>query len=185
MKALLLIVTLLWTAVSWSGEPSHVFDPNDYDQSTGLLIIPITAKADKEGLTSSYEQQTTKNLFIYDPSTRKGRKLFDKNYGQVTNYIIESALTKEGAVEYLGTASNLVKNNQSIRNRLIRSSMLIETFNPSTKLYTVWKSEKLSGSPIVMFSYTKPWSWHLDSRASIIRLLIQEYENVSVKEYVW
>lgn len=185
MKPLLFIVTLLWTAVSWSGEPSYVFDPNDYDQSTGLLIIPITAEADKEGFISSYAQQITKNLFIYDPSTRKGRKLFDKYYGQVTNYIMESSLTKKGEIEYLGTASNLAKNNQNIKSRPIRSSILIETFNPSTKQYTVWKSEKLSGSPLVIFSYTKPSLWHLDSRAGIIRLLIQEHENISVKEYAW
>ena len=98
---------------------------------------------------------------------------------------MESSLTKKGEIEYLGTASNLAKNNQNIKSRPIRSSILIETFNPSTKQYTVWKSEKLSGSPLVIFSYTKPSLWHLDSRAGIIRLLIQEHENISVKEYAW
>jgi hypothetical protein len=185
MKLFFLFVTLLWSAMSWSGEPSYVYDPNDYDQSTGLLIIPITATTDKDGLISSYEQQITKNLFIYDPSTKKGRKLFDKFYGQVTGYILESSLTKDGEIEYLGTSSGLAKNNQQIKVRPIRSTMLIETFNNSTRRYTVWKSEKLTGSPEVMFSYTKPSSWHIDSRMGIIRLVVQEQENILVKEYTW
>ena len=185
MKPFLLFATLLWSSASWSGEPSYVFDPNDYDQSTGLLIIPITATTDKKGLISSYEQQITKNLFIYDPSAKNGRKLFDKFYGQVTGYILESALTKEGEVEYLGTYSGLAKNNQQIKTRPTRPTMLIETFNNTTKQYTVWKSGKLSGSPAAMFNYSKPSSWHIDSRAGVIRLVGQEQENISVREYAW
>lgn len=185
MKPFLLFATLLWSAVSWSGEPSYVFDPHDYDQSTGLLIIPITATTAKEGLVSSYEQQITKNLFIYDPSTKKGRKLFDKFYGQVTGYILESHLTKNGEIEYLGTSSGLAKNNQRIKARPTRPTMLIETFNNTTKQYAVWKSEKLSGSPAVIFNYTKPSSWHIDSRAGIIRLVVQEHENITIREYAW
>jgi hypothetical protein len=185
MKPFLLFATLLWSAVSWSGEQSYAFDPNDYDQSTGLLIIPITATTEKEGLISSYEQQITKNLFIYDPRIKKGRRLFDKFYGQVTGYILESSLTKDGEVEYLGTSSGLAKNNKKIKVRPTRPTMLIETFNNTTKQYTVWKSEKSSGSPAVMFNYTKPSSWHIDSRAGIIRLVVQEHENISVREYAW
>lgn len=185
MKTYLFFVMLLWSAISWSGESSYVFDANDYDQSTGLLIIPITVTTDKDGLISSYEQHVTKNLFIYDPRTKNGRKLFDKFYGQVTGYALESALTKDGEVEYLGTSSDLAKNNQRIKARPIKPTMLIETFNNTTKQYTVWKAEKLSGSPKVMFSYIKPSSWHIDSRAGIVRLVVQEHENISVREYAW
>jgi hypothetical protein len=186
MKPFLLFVTLLWSAVSWAGgEPSYKYDLNDYDQSTGLLIIPITATTDKEGLISSYEQQVTKNLFIYDPSTKKGRKLFDKFYGQVTGYVLESSVTNDGEVEYLGDSSGLAKNNRMVKARPTRPTMLIETFNNKTKKYTVWKSQKLSGSPTVMFSYSSPASWHIDARAGIIRLVVQEHENISVREYFW
>lgn len=185
MKLFFLFATLLCSTVAWSGEPSYVFDPNDYDQSTGLLIIPITAATEKDGLISSYAQKITKNLFIYDPSTKKGRKLFDKFYGQVTGYILESSLTKDGEVEYLGTSSGLVKNNQKIKTRPIRSAILIETFNNSTKQFTLWKSQKLTGAPTVMFNFTKPSSWHIDSKAGVIRLVVQEHENISVREYVW
>ena len=186
MKLIILFATFLWSAWSWAGEPSYIFNSNDYDQSTGLLIIPITATSEKSGLVSSYEQQITKNLFIYDPGTKKGRKLFDKFYGQLSGYVLESSFTKDGEVEYLGTSSGLAKNNQKIKARPVKSTMLIETFNNSTKQYTVWKSNKLSGSPVVLFNYTKPSSWHIDSRAGVIRLVVvQENENISVNEYAW
>lgn len=185
MKPLLTFITLLWVSISWSGEPSYVFNPDGYDQSTGLLIVQVEAVSENDGLISSYEHQITKNLFIYDPSTKKGRKLFDKYYGSITAYILESALSKDGEIEYLGTSSGLAKNNQQIKTRPIRSSILIETFNSTTKQYTVWRAEKRTGSPMVMFSYKKPSSWHIDTRTGIIRLISQDHENVVVKEYAW
>lgn len=185
MKKILFSITLLWAATSWSGEPSYVFDSNDYDQSTGLLIIKVITNNDKDGLISSYEHQITNNLFIYDPITKKGRKLFDKYYGEVTGYILESSLTNDGHIEYIGTSSDFVKNNKNVKARPIKSSMLIETFNNSTRQYSVWKTEKPSGSPVVMFSYTKPSSWHIDARAGIVRVIVQDHENIIVKEYVW
>ena len=185
MNLLLSFITLLWASISWSSEPSFAFDPDGYDQSTGLLIVQVTATSDKDGVISSYEHQVTKNLFIYDPSTKKGRKLFDKYYGQITAYILESSLTKDGEIEYLGTSSGLAKNNQQIKTRPIRSSILIETFNSTTKQHTVWKAGKLTGVPMVIFSYKKPSSWHIDSKSGIIRLIAQDNENVEVKEYAW
>jgi hypothetical protein len=175
---------MLWASASWSGE-SYIFDQNDYDQSTGLLVIPITGEIEKDGLISSYEQQITKNMFIYDPRIKKGRKLFDKYYGQITNHIMESALSKDGHIVYLGSSSVSTKNNEDIKSRPIRSSMLIETFSNSTKQYTLWKAEKMSGTPTVLFTYAKPSSWHIDTKAGIIRLIVQAHENITVSDFAW
>lgn len=185
MKTIYFIVTLLWAGLSWSGDSSYIYDSNDYDQSTGLLIIPIVATSEKDGLLS-YEQQITKNLFIYDPRTKKGRKVFDKYYGQVTRYMLESTFSKDGGeIEYLGSASNLAKNNKSIKFRTLKSSILIETFNKEMGSYTVWKIEKNSGLPVTIFNYKKPTSWHVDAKSGVIRLIQQDHDNVEVKEYAW
>jgi hypothetical protein len=91
MKTIFIIIILLLVNPAWSGDASFVFDPNDYDQSTGLLIIPIMATTEKEGLLS-YEQQISKNLYIYNPLNKNGRKIFDKYYGHITGYVLESVL---------------------------------------------------------------------------------------------
>lgn len=183
MKSVYLLTAFFLSSPAWSGGESY--DSKEYDQSTGLLIIPIMAVNEKRGFLS-YENQISKNLFLYNTSKKYGRKAFDKYYGEVTGYLLESAFAKEGdEIDYQGTSSHLVENNQFPKARPLKSTMLIETFNKTTETYTVWRMEKLSGKPGPMFKYKKPAAWHVDAKTGIIRLIQQNKDEINIKEYMW
>ena len=184
MKAVYILIIFSLSNPAWSGDGSYVYDSKDYDQSTGLLIIPIVAFIEKKNL-SSYEHQGSKNLFLYNPSTKSSRKAFEKYYGEITGYLLESALSKDGnEIDYLGML-NMVKNNQAIKARPLKPTMLIESYNNTIETYTVWRMEKLSGKPGPLFNYKKPASWHVDAKTGIIRLIQQSNDHIDVKEYMW
>ena len=184
MKAVYILIIFFLSNPAWSGDGSYVYDSKDYDQSTGLLIIPIVASTEKKSL-SSYEHQISKNLFLYNPSTKSSRKAFEKYYGEITGYLLESAFSKDGnEIDYLGML-NMVKNNQAIKARPLKSTMLIESYNNTIETYTVWRMEKLSGKPGPLFNYKKPAAWHIDAKTGIIRLIQQGKDNIDVKEYMW
>lgn len=184
MKTVYVLMIFFLSNPAWSGDDSYIFDSKDYDQSTGLLILQIVVGTEKKSL-SSYKHQISKNLFLYNPSTKSSRKAFDKYYGEITGYLLESAFSKDGnEIDYLGMP-NIVKNNQAIKARPLKSTMLIESYNHTIETYTVWRMEKLSGKPSPLFNYKTPAAWHVDAKTGIIRLLQQNKDNIDVKEYMW
>ena len=123
MKSVYLLIAFFLSSPAWSGDESY--DSQDYDQSTGLLIVPIMAVSEKRGFLS-YENQISKNLFLYNTNKKHGRKAFDKYYGEITGYLLESAFAKEGdEIDYQGSSIHLVKNNQFPKVRLLNQQCLL------------------------------------------------------------
>ncbi len=190
---------LFFCSVSFAGYESNT-GGSDYDLDTGVYIKVVTSSGyGNSDLSSKVSNDYAVNLFVFNPKNNTYRHLLNKNYGQITSYVIETAFKKNdlqdvnkssisGNYQYL-SGNEHVQNNVDIAQRAINSHIIIETYSDKTKLYTVWKANKLSGSAEVIFSYNQPASWHLDVKNQQIRLITSGIENkqirLRIKSYAW
>jgi hypothetical protein len=127
------------------------------------------------------------NMFIYYPKDNASRYLLDKNYGEITDYLLETSY-ENGSFSYF-SPDRKVLNNANISKRPINTNILIETYHAKTKTYTVWKANKLAGSAKVLFSYQPPSQWHVDAKNEAIRLvsqvIIDQQPQLKVTNFAW
>ena len=174
---------------------------SEYDLDTGLYIHRVSSieeeKADYSSKSGTYSP--TINLFVFNPKDNTYRHLLDKNYGEITSYVVETGFEKPikqtdkenkmaGSFTYLFGDSK-TKNNTNVTQRAINSNIIIETYNNKNKDFTVWKANKLAGKATVLFSYRQPAQWHLDVKNQKIRLVTTGIENkkvrLRIKSYAW
>ncbi len=192
---------LFFSGVAFSGDYSNNSGADDYDLETGLYFKIVTSSG--EGISNLSSKVSNDyhavNLFVFNPKDNTYRHLLNKNYGQITSYVIETAFEKSaaqddkkniiiGSYKYLSGLNN-VQNNTNIPQRAIQQNIIIETYNNETKNYTVWKANKFVGSASVMFTYSQPANWHLDVKNQQIRLVTPGLENkqirLRIKSYPW
>ena len=176
-------------------------DVSEYDLETGLYIHNVTLNGDSKPNYSSKsgDYSPNVNLFVFNPKDNTYRHLLDKNYGEITSYIVETAFQQSskqddnksvmiGSYVYLA-GNDKVQNNGYIAKRAINPTIIIETYNSKSKDFTVWKANKLAGSATVLFSYHQPTQWHLDAKNQQIRLITPGIENnqtrLRIKSYAW
>jgi hypothetical protein len=195
--ALLLYLTTL-TAIAGYNDNQDV---SEYDLETGIYIHGVTLNGDaKPNYSSKSADYSPKvNLFVFNPKDNTYRHLLDKNYDELTNYVIESAFNADenqvsansivsGSFVFL-SGNNKLQNNTHAAKRAINQNIILETYSIKTKEFTVWKANKLAGQASVMFSYHLPSEWHLDVSNQKIRLMTPGIENgqtrLRIKSYDW
>ncbi len=197
LKSLILIFALLTSGNTFAGNNASKYDSlniGDYDADSGVYVqlVKSTNSDDSAGgafdsVSKSGKYVPNTNMFIYNPKGDIGRFLLDKNYGEITDYAIETAY-EDGSFNYF-SLSRKVLNNANISKRAINSNILIETYHAKTKTYTVWKASKLTGGAKALFSYQLPSQWHLDAKNEAIRLvsssLINQHPQLKVTNFAW
>ena len=197
----LTLVLLLYLAAPKAIAAYNNQEVSEYDLETGVYIHTVTqngnSKANYSSKSGDYSPNV--NLFVFNPKNNTYRHLLDKNYGEITSYIVESAFRQSseqddkksvmiGSYVYLAGVDK-VQNNVDIAQRAINPSIIIETYNSTSKDFTVWKSNKLTGSATVLFNYHQPAQWHLDVKNQQIRLVSAGTENnqtrLRIKSYAW
>lgn len=178
---------------------------SEYDLETGLYIHVVGSDGERKANYSSKTEgySAAINLFVFNPKDNTYRHLFDKNYGEITSYVIETAFQQStepysglandksvmrGSYTYL-SGNDKAQNNTDIAKRAINTSIIIETYNSKSKDFTVWKANKLAGKANVLFSYHLPAEWHLDVKNQQIRLITPGIESqqirLHIKSYAW
>jgi hypothetical protein len=166
----------------------------DYDLDSGVYIQLVKASTSDEAgrgiidsISKSGNYVPNINMYIYNPKVNTGRYLLDKNYGEVTDYLFETAY-ENGSFSYF-TTSRKVLNNSNINKRVVNPNILIETYYSKTKTYTVWKANKLASGAKVLFSYQMPSQWHLDSKNEVIRLVsatsVNQQPQLKITNFTW
>ena len=198
----IIIGLMLLSTTTFAGYDNQL-NASDYDSATGLYIRVVTSSGeDKANLAFNLSSKISDddypiNLFVFNPKDNTYRHLFDENYGQITNFIVETAYEsanndnkniRNGSFRFM-SGSEKVQNNTAIAERAINESIIIETYSNKTKKTTVWKANKFAGVANVMFSYTQPSNWHLDVKNQQIRLVTPAVENkqvrLKIKSYAW
>ena len=198
-KLILMLITLALSSTAIAGYDDQ--SSSEYDLDTGLYIHGVSSikeeKSDYSSKSSTYSQ--TINLFVFNPKDNTYRHLLDKNYGEITSYVVETAFQKSikktdkenktiGSYVY-SSGDGKAKNNTDVIQRAINSNIIIETYNSKNKDFTVWKADKLAGKATVLFSYHQPAQWHLDVKNQKIRLVTTGIENkqvrLRIKSYAW
>lgn len=196
-KNLTLIFALLASSSTFAGNNASKYDSlsiGDYDADSGVyiqLIKPISSDEAGRGVIDSISKSGSYvpniNMFIYNPKDDAGRYLLDKNYGEITDYLIETSY-ENGSFSYF-TTNRKVLNNANISKRAINTNILIETYHSKTKTYTVWRASKLFGGAKALFSYQMPSQWHVDAKNEAIRLVspvtINQQSQLKVTNFAW
>ena len=197
----LTLALLLYLAAPMAIAAYNNQDVSEYDLETGVYIHTVSLSGDAKANYSSKsgDYSPNVNLFVFNPKDNTFRHLLDKNYGEITSYIVESAFNQSteqdakksvmiGSYTYLAGIDK-VQNNVDIAQRAINPTIIIETYNSKNKDFTVWKANKLAGNATVLFSYRQPAQWHLDAKNQQIRLISAGIENnqtrLRIKSYAW
>lgn len=157
-----------------------------YDEQTGFYFRLIQSPQDTGPLALSKSTQSYyKNLYIYNPVNKSGRNLFQHNTNNLTAVLIPSALDlQEKQLDFLSYGVD-IKNNSNLTAALIPEKILVETFDPKTKIYSLWSSPKNESKPQLLFSYQKPAAWHYDAKAGFIRLVTPDEYSFKIENYAW
>lgn len=197
VKNLTLILALLASSSALAGNNASKYDSlsiGDYDAESGIyvqLVKPIssdeTARGTIDSISKSGSYVPNINMFIYNPKDDASRYLLDKNYGEITDYLIETSY-ENGSFNYF-SINRKVLNNANTNKRTINPNILIETYHAKTKTYTVWKANKLAGAGKALFSYQAPSQWHLDAKNETIRLVslmtVNPQAQLKVTNFAW
>ena len=196
-KNITLILALLASSSALAGNNASKYDSlsiGDYDSDSGVyvqLVKPTSSDEATRGIVDSISKSGSYvpniNMFIYNPKDDASRYLLDKNYGEITNYLIETSF-EDGSFNYFAI-NRKVLNNANISKRAINPNILIETYHAKTKTYTVWKANKLAGGSKALFSYQAPSQWHLDAKNETIRLVspmaVNQQAQLKVTNFAW
>jgi hypothetical protein len=196
-KKLTFIIALLASCQAFAGSNTSKYDSlsiGDYDEDSGVYVQLVKSGSSDEsgrGVNDSVSKSGSYvpniNMFIYNPKDDAGRYLLDKNYGEITDYLLETSYS-DGSFSYFATKRKVL-NNSSISKRAINPNVLIETYHTKTNTYTVWKANKLAGAAKALFSYQLPSQWHLDAKNQVIRLISPTISNqqpqLKVTNFVW
>lgn len=159
---------------------------DDYDEQTGFYFRLMESKQDTGPLALSKSTQNSyKNLYIYDPLTKSGRNLFQHNTNHLTAVLIPSTFNVlEKQLDFLSYGVD-IKNNRNLGVTLIPEKILVETFDPKVRTYSIWSSPKDESKPQLLFSYKKPAAWHYDAKANLVRLVTPDEYGFKIENYVW
>ena len=197
LKNLTFIFALLASCNAFAGNNASKYDAlniGDYDADSGVYVQLVKSTGTDESAGGVFDSASKSgkyvpniNMFLYNPKNDIGRFLLDKNYGEITEYVIETAY-EDGGFNYF-SPSRKVLNNANISKRAINPNILIETYHTKTKTYTVWKASKLAGGAKALFSYQLPSQWHLDAKNEVIRLvsplLTNQPPQLKVTNFAW
>lgn len=198
-KLTLILLTFALSSTATAGYDDQ--GSSEYDLDSGLYIHRVGSSSEGKADYSSKsgEYSPTINLFVFNPKDNTYRHLLDKNYGEITNYVVETAFQKPieqnfkenkmtGSYAFLSGDSK-TKNNTNLTQREINPNIIIETYNSKSKEFTVWKANKFAGKANVLFSYRQPAQWHLDVKNQKVRVITTGIENkqvrLRIKSYAW
>ena len=90
MKKISLALLLYLAASSAMAAYNNNQEASEYDLATGVYIHTVTQNGDSKANYSSKSDDYSPNvnLFVFNPKDNTYRHLLDKNYGEITSYIV-------------------------------------------------------------------------------------------------
>jgi hypothetical protein len=177
-------LTIFCLLLSGSLLANNAMAIDDYDEQTGFYFRLIESKQDAGPLTISQSTGSYyKNLYIYNPSTKSGRNLFQHNTNSITGVLIPSAFNLLKKQQDFLSYGVDIKNNRNFMATLVPEKILVETYDSKIKTFSVWSSPKNESKPKRLFSYQKPAAWHYDVKANVIRLVTPDEYSFKIENY--
>jgi uncharacterized protein YkvS len=177
---LILLVLMTFTA---TGGGSYSPSIDIYDSKTGFYYKSIN-KAKKSGLLSGGSTYIS-NINIYNPFTMESKQLFPSDQElHISNFLFEVEV-KDKTVVFHKEYSNVIKNNSGIAQREPKDRILIVSIDPETNGHTLYSAKKDGTNFQVLKELTSKQEWHIDVKNSVIRIVTQMENRLSIENIEW
>jgi len=198
LSAVVTILTLLSINNAYAAYSSNGYI-DKYDSSTGLYYKSIKdykrdEKKEKSFLSSIKSLKSSRNLrniiniSIYNPETEEIKYIFnDDKIRKITKILFENSIDKEkNSINFAGSFAGLLKNNNNIKNRNLKNTIILSDTNNEDNTETIWIANKDgSGLKEITTIDAKESNWHVDVKNSKIRIVSEKEGEITIKNFDW
>ena len=192
MRVFISFLSLLLTQVCFAGGwgvYKQAADIDTYDAGSGIYIRSISRIVEQTGFISKSEKAYIIDLFLYNPETKQGRKVFnDDKLRSISLVLFEQYFQADMSAIVFGgryIASNVL-NNVEINNREISNRLLLQIDAMSDDdLSELWVVDKDGKNLQKLVSLKDGQEWHLDVNNATLRVIEEKNETILINNHDW
>lgn len=152
----------------------------DVDPLQNRMYVEIAKVKNARELDKGF----TANIAIVDLRTNQITYLFEKGFTeQIESFYFETGVSPEGVVSF--NRNYIARNNQRLKEEGIKDKLCICTFNPKTKIYSLWFCDKAGQNLKRVKSFSKEVDWWIDVKNSKVFLMRQVKDRLMVSSIRW